>query len=938
MVERVSPVFVGRDDLLALAQRRWDAASTSPGHLLLVAGEIGIGKSRFFREVARRLGDGVRTVWGNALPRETAVAGLMLLDLADNLERDGLSPHAAAIRAILLEPEGEGDAAHRRRVVTSRLAGVLLELLTEVPTLLRFEDLHWADDLSLDVLERLAVLLRTSSGMVMANYRSDAARPGTVLGSWRARLLDQRLAEEIRLRRLDATETARMMEALSGIPAATTNAEAMLARSDGIPLHIEELLDRPGEVDIPESVSAAIAVRASVLDPDLREVLEAASVIGRAFDIGMLETITHTDARKIDAVLRELADRHFVVPYPDGIRFGFQHSLICDVIYEEIWPSRRRELHAAVARAAANARRRHAYVSEHFERASEYRDAFEHARLAAAEAARVSAHREAAALFERAQRTAPEDVPAIDRAGMTAGLAVELAAIGDNDGAVDAFTAAIGLYRELGEEAEAAALVPELIGARHLRGDDLEQRSAIAREALGRLEALPAGGPPEVRARILSALATEHLSALRLQDATAYAQAAIDVGADRMAPADRVDLDITLGTVAVLTSRPEEGWPLLENALRSALAGQLELQAGRAYRALGSTAALVSDYARAERWIPEGIAETTRTERWNHRHQLMVDLAQVRWAAGDWAEAEPLARQALADAGGSITTRITALTLLGFLMVARLELPAAHGYLDEALALAEQLGEVNRMTPVLGGLAELALAEHDPARAAALCERAYRESVADTGVAGVFPVVLTGTRALLALHEVADASRWVDGAGEPGQGLSNRAARAAIDHSRGLVELAERRTTRARELLGRARDEWDELGRFWESAQVRLDLARCAQRMRRPAEFRANADDVRARAAAVGSALLERQLEALTAGRDDTEDSAGTLTAREFEIARLVAEGLTNREVAQALVISPKTVSAHVEHILAKLGVARRTEIAAWVTAQRAPG
>ncbi len=198
---------------------------------------------------------------------ETAVAGLMLLDLADNLERDGLDQHAAAIRTILLEPEGDGDAVGRRRVVTSRLANALLELVTESPTLLRFEDLHWADDVSLDVLERLAVLLRNAHGMVVANYRTDGARPGTLLGQWRARLLDQRLAEEVRLRRLNASETAAMMEALTGERAATTSAEAMLSRSDGIPLHIEELLDRAEEIEIPETVAAAITVRASVLLP-----------------------------------------------------------------------------------------------------------------------------------------------------------------------------------------------------------------------------------------------------------------------------------------------------------------------------------------------------------------------------------------------------------------------------------------------------------------------------------------------------------------------------------------------------------------------------------------------------------------------------------------------------------------------------------------------
>jgi DNA-binding CsgD family transcriptional regulator len=143
--------------------------------------------------------------------------------------------------------------------------------------------------------------------------------------------------------------------------------------------------------------------------------------------------------------------------------------------------------------------------------------------------------------------------------------------------------------------------------------------------------------------------------------------------------------------------------------------------------------------------------------------------------------------------------------------------------------------------------------------------------------------------------------------------------------------MAEGRSGEARELLTRASAEWDALGRFWEGTQALLDLARCASRGRRLGEATRYAQEARQRAADAGATLLVHAADDVKL--DPTADAAaGPLTAREFEVARLVAEGATNREIAERLVISPKTASAHIEHILSKLGVSRRAEIAAWVS------
>jgi DNA-binding CsgD family transcriptional regulator len=142
----------------------------------------------------------------------------------------------------------------------------------------------------------------------------------------------------------------------------------------------------------------------------------------------------------------------------------------------------------------------------------------------------------------------------------------------------------------------------------------------------------------------------------------------------------------------------------------------------------------------------------------------------------------------------------------------------------------------------------------------------------------------------------------------------------------------------AREALERAVRGWEDRARIWEALGARLDLAQCLIRMNRHADAATVITEVRSRANELQSApLIGRadELAKVTRGRGHESEPWRPLTIREFEIARLIAAGMTNAQIASALVLSPKTISAHVEHMLAKLGVARRTEIAAWAASLR---
>ncbi|WP_426519955.1 helix-turn-helix transcriptional regulator [Diaminobutyricibacter sp. McL0618] len=940
---RISPVPVGRDDLLALAQRRWTAAVAGTGHLLLLAGEAGIGKTRLLDDISERLAGIENRISASAFRRGTEIVGGVLLELAADLRRSGDAAAAERLRAMIFAGGEGGDSARRRRVLVTDLADIVLEVFgRNGPTLVSLEDLHWADELSLDVLERVAASLKETHALVLATYRTEELFPGTPLRQWRDRLVGQRLAEEAHVRRLDRAKTAELAEAITGTVLPSVYLDQLYARSDGIPLHVEELIAAGAVSRVPGSVAEAVMLGRGALSPRARSLVDAAAVIGRSFDIDVLAGTVGESVDDLDTGLTELLDRQVIVSTGDGTNFDFRHAMIRDTIYESIPPSRRRRLHEAAGVAAIVAEYCYADVSDHYERANLPDIAYGHALFAAADAARVSAHREAATLYERARRTAPSGLALSERADLHAHLASELAAVDANEEAAEHFATAIDLHRTAGDEAAAAALVPRLMAARHLVGDPLETRVRLALDALARLNGPdidPASVPPLVRFELFAALAAAYMLDRRLYTAMEYGTNAAAIRLpndpeDVAVTAARVNLNATLGSLMVFSGRMEEGWRLLEKAITTGQKAGVEAETARAFRMLGSCASVLVEYDRAERWLDQGLEYTERTERWNDHHYLAAHLAHVCWARGDWHRAEHEARRALADGRGGITTRVTALIVLGYLAVGRGDTDEAHAVLEEARAIGEHMNELQRLSPALWGLAELALHEGRAQDAVALCDRALRDSERVGDAAYLFPFLVTGVRAHLALHAVTAARAWsarcstiISARGIPG-------TLPAIDHAEGLLALGETHWVQAREHLESARSGWEDHHRFWEAAEASIDLASALNRSRRGREAAAAAEHARALAQGAGARALELRADALGV-RSTTASGIAPLSEREFEVAGLIAVGATNKEIAVTLTIAPKTVGAHVEHILAKLDAARRSEIAAWVAEHR---
>jgi DNA-binding CsgD family transcriptional regulator/tetratricopeptide (TPR) repeat protein len=864
-----SPVLVGRDAFLTLMESRLADAAAGAGRVLFVAGEAGIGKTRLLGSLTRRAqASSFGVTRAAAFPGDVQSLGGLLVDLASDLVS---APEpvlgelgqsiTSRIRAI---PADAGDAHHRRRLLVQDLADLLVTADPGIPVLIVLEDLHWADELSLDVLGHLAGRIANRPMLIAGAYRSDELYPGLPLRGLRTRLLAQRLAEEVRLPRLGLDQTATMTSATLGRPVPAQLVAAIHARTDGIPLHVEEFLaaidessltSRPGAAvaaaAVPDTLSDAVLSRGRRLSAPTRNVASAAAVIGRSFDFDLLTAVTDAGPDEVAGALRELQEAYFVLPGADAVTFDFRHALIRDTLYADTGLPLRRRLHERVAAAGAERGYRGAFISAHFEQAGCPGPAYEYAVAAAREASAVSAHGEALELCRRAVRSLPVQLPALDQAGVFAALGDEAAATDDNLAAAEAYQTAHELISAAGEVRAAAALVPRMVSVAHLLGAGLDTRV---------------------------------------------------------------------------------GWQLLEEAIADADQTCQEAEAARGYRMVGSSASELTEYDRAERWLTEGVRYAENAELWNHRHYMASHLAHVQWATGQWDAAAQTAEGALADGRGGITTRITAQYVLGYLAMGRGDWDAAGELLTEALAAGEQMGELQRLSPPLWGLAEVARCQGDYGATLTRCERGYHASAEVMDAACLFPYLITGVRAYLACGDVDAAEEW---SGRVSTVLTARAVPGtlpAIGHGQGLILLARGDSSAAHQAVESARDAWRARRRFWEGTWAVRDLAVIASKARRRGEAALLLDETRALAAAAGATTLVDDAERLTRsfGPGRHVRPWHPLSEREYEVAQLVAAGLTNRQIAQRLVVSPKTISAHITHILTKLGAGRRAEIAAW--------
>ncbi|HUP54011.1 MAG TPA: AAA family ATPase [Methylomirabilota bacterium] len=949
------PVIVGRDDVLELLDELIGEAVQGRGHTLFLSGQAGLGKTRLVRAAVRKAeAAGVRVDGGSVAPQDREVPLASIREMANGM-RENADFGSLGRDLLALHGADHGDALGSRRLLVRAAADRILEAIDR-PTMLVFDDLHWTDEMSLEVIGELARHATERPLFLLVGYRADEFPVGSLHREWRARMLSQREAREARLQPLTLEETGVATTLILGgqLPAPRDVVEAVYERTNGIPLHIEELLAaldddartdgrRIREAKVPDTIGDAVLARLDRLSDDARMVARAAAVVGRCFSPDVMAGMVDRPLAELEPTIEELVEASILYPfdYIDQGYYDFRHQLLRDAVYGTLSPAQLRRFHAQAAEFGMTLEGASIiHASRHYERAGLRSQAFRAALTGATEASRVSARHEAFELYRRAIDNLPPDVDVAEQADLYERFADAAGAIERNEESAAAARRARELYLLAGRPINAAGCLITMFVLAARAGAPHDEMRGFIDQGLEEIADLPPDREREsLRAYLLGVRAEDHFLVSDLAAARAEALGAREVAE---AVGDRetiLETDLLLARIDIADGRLETGLADGMRAAREARDAGFEAVGVSGYRNLAIIAARIMDPRSAALALAEGLQYADAIEQSHCRQMMATTAAILDWGAGQWDAADERARHELVDPGCRRGV-IGSLDVIGLVALGRGRSEEARRWLEDSLTSGRKIGEVQFTLTPLWALAELDVLSGDPDDAIARCEEAL-ESVVTTGErALLIPFVVTGTRAYLAARRPDDAERWRARVAKHLRGW-DAVAGPALAHADGLVRLSAGSLTAARAALEAAVDGWVDRGRIWEATWARLDLAQCLMRSNRFADAASLLAVARSTAEALASVpLIARadELARIGRGRGTIEEPWRPLTAREWEVARLIGEGMTNAEIAGELTIAPKTASAHVEHILAKLGVARRAEIATWVaTVARQP-
>jgi DNA-binding CsgD family transcriptional regulator/tetratricopeptide (TPR) repeat protein len=943
--------FFGRShELTAFAQAVTSARSGVPA-LLLVSGEAGIGKTTFVREGAARseaalhLGRCVQ-MGGDAIPLAP------LADLLRKVDRGSpghLSRHRDLAPLARWLGSGPGDRADSGANLFAAVLTLVGRLAETDAVVIGFEDLHWADAVTLDLFEFLARNLVDERVVLIGTHRT--ADPTSSAQRRRLAALPRLPgASRIHLEGLGSADVGACVANLLGGPVPTQFVEEVLARSQGNPFFTEQLVaaHAAGEA-IPVVLSDLISADVAALDEPARQVLGAIAAVGRETSHDLLRSVAGLDDEELELAVRAALDAHLLVVDGETDAYRFRHALIGEVVYADLLPPQRTRLHRRVADAlgrqttdALSRADRAGELAFQLDRAGAHGEAFE-AFLAAADAAEEVAPAVALTQLERAFELWDEvgSVSGASERSRRLWQAAELAAgaVGNARSVVLARAAF-----ELGPPPEGEARGHERL-ARYLwgAGQLLESQAELERA----VALLPAAGAVE-SAPVYAGLGQAALMAGNYELAAHWCREALEVlGTPDVDLPSWVMARRVQGIVHSTLGDPEGGVVVCREAWTSA-----PTALGRALATLYYCVALL-DAGRNEECIAvagDAIAQA-RLSGLDASYGGYTDAlaAEGLTRLGRWAEAdELLVRHAGHD--GNLP--------VGILRVARTEalLAARRGQTDRARALLE----VASSQPVDGwhqAVLDLTLAEVH----LALGEWTAAAGAAARGAAGAGAVLWAARFAMVATEAEVEQALDALAAQQPVdvgdivdrrqrqladiQAAANaRAARPALDtvaHAAQAKASLTRLTSSDPDAWAVAADRWRDLGDTWRVASARLREAEGAAGAGAADRAATALHDAHRVATELGAGPLLAQIEAASRrtriGFEEPErvplteasiDRLG-LTSREGEVLALVAAGRTNRQIGTELYISDKTASVHVSNILRKLGVTTRVEAAA---------
>ncbi|WP_093716127.1 helix-turn-helix transcriptional regulator [Actinacidiphila alni] len=984
--QSLSPEFIGRDAELTRLGAALTAAAAGEPQAVLIGGEAGVGKTRLTEEflaAAQRAGavtaiGGCVEIGADGLPFAPISTALRALyrTLGDELIAAAAGQEAELARLL---PELADSAGGPRRdphdeegrVRLFELTARLLERLGGDRTLVVvLEDLHWADRSTRELLAYLFRSLQRARVLIAGTYRADDIHRRHPLRPFLAETDRLRTVERVELARFSREEVRRQLASILSAQPANAVVDQVFARSDGNPFFVEELacsITRGCATGISESLRDLLLVRVEALSDDAQRVAKFVAEGGNTVEYRLLAAITGLDEDALLDALRTAVGANILVPSDNGEGYRFRHSLVREAVGDDLLPGERSRINRRYARAVEDdpalvpADERAARLASYWYAAHDPANALPAVLRASVEARRRHAYAEQYRLLERALELW-DDAPEETRHELRpADYAEAYPACGCHPdtplGFLDLLAEVTVAARLSGEReraytmAKRALRLMERDGAGH---DPLRaawfwaQRSRVTEDLgrgdgwdeLSRARELVRDLPPSAaHAEVLSMIAGWIMVHKSGAEGIDIGHRAVEYARQSGARDTELHARVTLGLLQADSGDIEGGIAEVEEVRRLVADSGAHGIVARCY---GNLASVLEGAGRSReaiavareglRLIGDQVSHVTRSWLLTNEGESLISLGRYAEAATVLEEALRYAEKSYLCAGIEMN--------LGFLALRLGDADAAIRYQATA---AEGLRHDTQPQHIIPGRTlalELAVSQ-------GRFEDARRELL--SGAAGGFA---TGTGRYAWPLLAAGAAAEADGPGAHPDVLERiRAAARELPRPTPLAEayavLVDAELARAEgrvepDLWGAAAAAFEREERVHELAAVRYRYAEALLASGAGAERRDEAGCLLAlaHAAASGSGAMPLReavarlaqrarlsLDVPAAGADPAE-SLG-LTARERDVLRLVAEGRTNRQIAEVLFISPKTASVHVSNILAKLSLSTRGEAAA---------
>lgn len=959
---RAAGELVGREEELAVLMSLLERARHGRGAIALVAGEAGIGKTRLCRELKHAAAQtSTRVIEGRSFAAERAVPYGPFMDaLRFRLARGEGDAAAQVLQPVLAkvapffkaltESGGEVADAGFGHAPFDLLFTVFQRLAAIGPVLLVLEDLHWADPTSRDLLQFIAQRIGTLGILIVATYRTDEIHSDHPVQLLASTLSREPSAARIHLDALTQADTRKLLEQLTGVAVSQEVTEAFYRRTEGNPLFIEELasvvqssgggLDEVTTQQVERARASAtlqdvVWERLSGLSEPAREALTVASVVGRVFDLNVLQAVLGWQEDDLLRATEELLRHNLIVEERSHREdsYSFRHSVMQEVVYASLIGRRRRNWHrriAEVMEASDDAHLSHTVLAYHYTAGGNLERARAHTIRAADEAAGLFAWRDAESMYEEA-------LAALEREGgdheTELDILEKMTEVAWWQGKLNVVEQyandALQLCWRLGHRKRAVALQQKLaklnadqkdaveLGVEQLQHslalldkDDVRERALIFND-LGRLS-VKRGEWREARVLFESSLALRPAGEDCSEEALALAM---------------------LGSLSVHEAKIETGWQRLEIA--RALMHDHTVHANRTadvYHAGIRALEAAREHQRARIWVTDAIAYADRRGAVDELMIYRAYEAAIRRRAGEWQPALASAHEVVSHlrTAGRAELR-EALRIVGDLKRGLGDISGARRAYREAADLDEISANV--------GLAILDVVEKRAAVAIRTLETALASRPAEDVLfrLRVYPLLI---EAMLEHGDASSAERVLGRFRHDLEESDYRAGAAALAESAARVAHVRGDRAAAAQQLRLALSVWEELALPFELARTKLLLAQelmSYSRGKAEAAFLAEAaalsfDELGARLDSARARMLLRQ-QGIRRRAPRRSETAGPgalnrLTRREADVLREIARGRTNRQIGEMLSLSTRTIENHVASVLAKLKCATRTEAA----------